>query len=374
MNYLGSSNIEAFGVTARVFHPREMCVAHEARWEELRGERDCYASPFYSPGFTRAVGEVREDARVALLECAGKTVGFLPFHVVRGRIAKPIGAHLNDYHGAILGRSAEIGYSRLLDAADIDAYDFNHLPQELGARLSLSRDGGSSPQMDLGDGYGAYLEERGKSFRRGHSAVKRKLRKMAREMGELSFEFASNNPAHFRAHAWMRSALYRKAGNPARFGEGWEGEVFERLREIRSPSFRTVLNVLKAGEKVVAAHFGLVSNGVMHWWFPAYAESAACYSPGLALIDFCAREAQQEGVAIIDFGRGDERYKRFFASREVPLLAGSSVRQGSPSAALRKLVRGTVGPLQAVLPQGAQSFPQRVADKLATGVAIPRYG
>lgn len=374
MNYLGAPPIEAAALTARVVHPREIDAGLVSQWQVLRGKRNCYASAFYAPEFTLAVGGAREDARVAICEAYGEVVGFLPFHLVRQRIAKPIGGHINDYHGAILGGRLDQSNPQLLRAVRIDAYDFNHLPVALGTRVEMARANGSSPQMVLSDGYDAYLDQRPSSFRRGYSAMKRKLRKLEREVGKVSFEFASSDPVHFHAHAWMRTALYRKLGKDSRFGEGWEGEVLDRLRDTHGPSFRTVLNVLKAGDKVVAAQFGLISNGVMHWWFPAYAETAARYSPGVALIDFCAREARDHGIVAIDFGRGDERYKRFFANQETPLLAGSTVRRGASSSTARRIVNGVVGQFEQALPEHLRGYPQRIADRLVTGVAIPRYG
>ena len=374
MNYLGSSLIEAAKITAEVVHPCEMDAGLVRDWQGLRDGRSCYDSAFYAPQFTIAVGGVRKDARIAVYRANGETIGILPFHLVRRRIAKPIAGHINDYHGAILKRGFDHGDPRLLEAAGLDAYDFNHLPGALGARAGMTRANGSSPQMELAVGYGAYLEQRPASFGRGYSAMKRKLRKLEREIGPVTFEFDSSDPAHFRAHAWMRTALYRKMGLPSRFGSGWEGEVLARLRKVEDRDFRTVLNVLKAGEKVVAAQFGMISRGVMHWWFPAYAETAARYSPGIGLIDFCAREASEEGVTTIDFGRGDERYKRFFASGETPLLAGSIARRGSAAAVLRRVAHEAAEPLERLLPSSMEQMPRQIAGRLVNGVGIPRYG
>lgn len=374
MNFHSAPTIGTPRLIAHVVRPRELDGDLLAQWEAMRDTRACYASAFYAPQFTMAVGQVRRDARVAIFERAGQVVGFLPYHLLARGVAKPIGGHLNDYHGAIVAPGIDPGDSELLQAALLAAYDFNHLPAELGRNANIARPNLSSPKMEIAEGHEVYLRGRDASFRRGYSAMQRKLRKLGREVGEIAFTFHSTDPAHVGAHAHMRTALYRKAGIKDAFASGWQGDVIACLRAMRDPDFRTVLNVLRAGEEVVAAHFGLVSRGTMHWWFPAYADSRGQYSPGIAMIDLVAREAAPEAIKAIDFGRGDERYKSFFANAETPLLAGSLARPNSLAASLRVLGHRSIDPLQSILPASLQHYPQRIAERMLTGAGIPRFG
>ena len=55
--------------------------------------------------------------------------------------------------------------------------------------------------------------------------------------------------------------------------------------------FQGVLSGLYIGEKLVAAHFGMRSRRVLHWWFPAYDPELGKYSPGAQLLLELSRAA-----------------------------------------------------------------------------------
>jgi CelD/BcsL family acetyltransferase involved in cellulose biosynthesis len=67
--------------------------------------------------------------------------------------------------------------------------------------------------------------------------------------------------------------------------------------------------VLLAGEKLVAAHFGLRSRRTLAWWFPVYESAFAAYSPGTILCLELARALGEQRLSLIDLGKGDEDYK-----------------------------------------------------------------
>jgi CelD/BcsL family acetyltransferase involved in cellulose biosynthesis len=352
--------------------PQELDADCIRRWEQLRTTNSIYASPFYSPHFALAVGEVRCDAQVAIFEQDGRIVGFLPFHRVRGRIAKPIGGHLNDYHGAILESGLSLADPGLLQAAGVDAYDFDHLPLQFGRGLQPVDASQASPQMDLSAGYEDCIAAKGDSWKRGHRDMARKLRKMEREVGPIHFEFSCESSDMFDIHAEMRNTLYRRMGLRMDYCTGWEGEVLRGLRNVRSPDFRSVLSIFFAGSRPVAAHFGIVSCGVLHWWFPAYDLTVQRYSPGLQLIDHCARQAAIEGISMIDFGKGDDRYKTLFADHSIPMLKGSACHRGSFAARARAGYATVLGFAERVLPASINAYPRKSVERLWTGAALPR--
>jgi CelD/BcsL family acetyltransferase involved in cellulose biosynthesis len=354
--------------------PQELDAACILQWESLRTSNPVYANPFYSPHFARAVGLVRHDAQVAILEQDGQIVGFLPFHRVRGRIAKPIGGHFNDYHGAILAPGIQLSDPGLLGSIGIEAYDFDHLPAPLGGGTQAVDTGQTSPQMDLRNGYERCVAAKGDSWKRGYRDMARKARKMEREIGPIRFEFTCCSLELFERHAEMRNALYRRMGQREDYCTGWEGEVLRRLREARNPDFRSVLNVLFAGSEPVAAHFGLVSSGTMHWWFPAYELAAHRYSPGLQLIDHCARRATAEGIVSIDFGKGEDRYKTLFADRSTPMLKGSVCAGQSLAGRARTGSAHLLAFAERILPSAVGSYPRRFVERLWTGTVLPRLG
>ena len=352
--------------------PQELDADYIRRWEQLRETNSIYASPFYSPHFTQVVGKVRRDAQVAIFEQDGRVVGFLPFHRVRGRIAKPIGGHLNDYHGAIFEPGLALSDLGLLGAAGLDAYDFDHLPFQFGCGLQLADEVAASPQMDLSAGYEDCIVAKGNSWKRGQRDMSRKLRKMEREIGPIRYEFINESNEMFDIHAKMRNTLYHRMGRRMDYCIGWEGEVLRGLRNSQDPNFRSALSVLFAGSQPVAAHFGIISCGVLHWWFPAYDLAVQRYSPGLQLIDHCARQAAIEGIHTIDFGKGNDRYKTLFADHSILMLKGSACHLGSFAARARKGKATALSFVERVLPASIKAYPRKSVERLWTSAALPR--
>ena len=82
-----------------LLHPREMDEADSRAWSALQGAVEAFSNPLLSPQFARAVGALREDARVAIWREGGKAVGFLPFHRRPSAFARPIGAPFSDLQG-----------------------------------------------------------------------------------------------------------------------------------------------------------------------------------------------------------------------------------------------------------------------------------
>jgi CelD/BcsL family acetyltransferase involved in cellulose biosynthesis len=357
---------------ASLVTPQELDAGCIQRWEQLRATNSVYASPFYSPHFALAVGEVRRDARVAIFEQDGRIVGFLPFHRVRAAIAKPIGGHFNDYHGAILEPGLLLADPGLLQSAGLDAYDFDHLPSQLGSGLHLTDASQNSPQMDLSKGYDTCIAAKGESWKRGQRDMARKLRKMEREIGPVRLEFGCESEDLFNWHVEMRNALYCRMGLRPDYCTGWEGEVLRGLRMADSPGFRSALSIFFAGSIPVAAHFGLVSGNVLHWWFPAYDLAVQRYSPGLQLIDHIARQAAVEGISTIDFGKGDDRYKTLFADCSIPMLKGSACQQGSFAARTRAGHATILRIAERVLPAAINAYPRKSVERLWTGTTLPR--
>jgi CelD/BcsL family acetyltransferase involved in cellulose biosynthesis len=82
-------------------HPHALAQADLRLWREMAAAEPAFASPLLGPDFARAVGAVRDDARVAVIRRDGETLGFLPHHRRPGAMARAIGSPLSDYHGLV---------------------------------------------------------------------------------------------------------------------------------------------------------------------------------------------------------------------------------------------------------------------------------
>jgi len=96
-----------------------------------------------------------------------------------------------------------------------------------------------------------------------------------------------------------------------------------RLLHTRDEGFGGLLSTLHAGPNLIAAHFGIRSDSVLHWWFPVYAAEHARLAPGWMLLRELVIAAPALGIDRIDLGRGDDEYKRRAKTGETQVCQGS---------------------------------------------------
>jgi CelD/BcsL family acetyltransferase involved in cellulose biosynthesis len=61
--------------------------------------------------------------------------------------------------------------------------------------------------------------------------------------------------------------------------------------------------------QLIAAHFALCNEAVVHCWFIAHDPDFGKYSPGVILIDHILQWASGQGMRELDMGPGDYRFK-----------------------------------------------------------------
>lgn len=355
---------------ASLVTPHELDADLINRWNAFRADTAIYRNPFYSPAFTMAVARVRQDARIAVLEDSGEVVGFLPFHLMWGSIGKPIGGHINDYQGPILAPGLSLPAEALLAASGISAYDYDRMPASLVTEAGDGLAGESSIQMDLSAGYEACIARKGRSWTKAQANMRRTRKKAEHELGPLRFTFHDPSDEVFARHAAMKNRLYSRLGIAPEFATGWTGAILAAIRQSADADFSAVMSALHAGDRLVSAHFGIRSMGVLHWWFPSYDLAAHAYGPGIDLLDRCARAASAEGLATIDFGHGEEHFKQVFGDREVALREGSLVRRGRLAARVRRIANALAA-LAESLPIGRfQTYPRRAAVRFVSGTRL----
>src|SRR5262249_7122931 len=102
-------------------------------------------------------------------------------------------------------------------------------------------------------------------------------------------------------------------------------QVLSSIRDRHDPEFAGVMSVLRAGGRPIAAHFGMRSNGNLHWWFSAYDKEMSAHLPRHLLLLSLAGAFLAPPVASIDFGKGAAFYKDRFANAATPLIEGMVV-------------------------------------------------
>lgn len=312
-----------------VVRPDELGQAEQQRWESF-GQDPSLDSPFLSWAFTQAIGQVRDDAYVAVVEEGAELCGFLALQAGDDHVGGPIGATIGDAQALIGQAGWRFDPYELVEGAGLSSWRFDHLvvSQEPFAPYHHRRH--RAPIVELRHGRSAFLEEV-----RGHSKdllaqVGRRRRKLEREVGPVVFEWRSTRPAEDMAQLrrW-KSEQYARTGVWDRFAHPWIAEALAALACSETAACTGVLSALRAGDRLAAAHFGLLGRDRLSWWFPAYAPDLGRYSPGLILLLELIGQAAEEGVGRVDLGRGEHDYKLRFTERYEEVAEGV-VGKGQP--------------------------------------------
>ena len=312
----------ASGPSYRVVAPGELDGTLTRAWQMLQAGSAAFSSPYFCPQFTRLVGEVRDDVRVALVEDDGRVVAFFPYQRSKLGFGRPVAGSLSDYHGVVALPGSEWRVPDLLRAARLTTWKFDHLVDPCGKFAAHVRLLGESPQIDLGNGYEHYVRGRRAAGSEVVSQTERRARGLAREHGEVVFALHDDAPDVWECLFRWKGAQYCRSGMTDPLAFQHTRLLLRRLCDERSPDFAGVLSSLRVGGRVAALHMGMRSRHVLHWWFPAYDPAYGKYSVGVILLLRLARAAADAGIRTIDLGKGQARYKQRLTTGSVVLQEG----------------------------------------------------
>ncbi|MCZ1010707.1 GNAT family N-acetyltransferase [Streptomyces lydicus] len=315
-----------------VYRPGELTGADRSAWTALQSRARSLgtpqlANPFLSPEFTLAVGHCRSGVRIAVLHEHGEPAAFLPFQRSVLGTGRAVGLGVSDAQGLVHRPGFRWDARELLRACGLSVLEFDHLVEGQKPFETASFSGHGSPVIEVDQGFEAYLaglRARSPKFTRTTLAKERKL---GRDIGPLRYVHDERDPAALRTLMEWKSAQYRRTGRSDRFAHPWIVRLVQHLFHTRSASFAGLLSVLYAGERPVAAHFGLRSESVLACWFPAYDPRFAKFSPGLVLHLRMAQAAAAESVGHLDLGRGAKDYKDSLKTRELMVSEGWVMRR-----------------------------------------------
>ncbi|MFD0168162.1 GNAT family N-acetyltransferase [Streptomyces decoyicus] len=315
-----------------VFRPGELSGADRSAWTALQSQARSLgapqlANPFLSPEFTLAVGHCRGGVRIAVLHQDGGPAAFLPFQRSALGTGRAIGLGVSDAQGLVHRPGFRWDAQDLLRACGLSVLEFDHLVAGQDPFEAASFGGHASPVIEVDQGFEAYLtglRARSPKFTRSTLAKERKL---GRDIGPLRYVHDERDPAALRELMRWKSAQYRRTGRSDRFAQPWIVRLVQRLFHTRTDSFAGLLSVLYAGERPVAAHFGLRSPSVLACWFPAYDPQFAKFSPGLVLHLRMAQAAAADSMDYLDLGRGAKDYKDSLKTSELVVSEGWVMRR-----------------------------------------------
>jgi CelD/BcsL family acetyltransferase involved in cellulose biosynthesis len=309
-------------------------------WHTLRAANPALDSPYFHPGFAAAVHASGRPVSVVVVRgVAGAVSALLPGHR-EGRRLRPVGWPGADFQGPVLAPGTALRPTDLL-VDGVREFEFDHLiPQGPGFDPWIIA-GQPSPYLDTTDGLEGYLARASRTGKDNMGQARRRAAKAERTHGPVRFAADVVDDAVLGQVIELKRAQYAATGGRDYFRQPDRIELMHRLLHTRGPAFAGILSTLHIGDRLVAAHFGIRSDNVLHWWFPVYDPACAQLSPGWILLRELVAATPGLGVLRIDLGRGDDEYKRRAKTGEI-LVSQGIVTRSSTRRMLRRARHGTI--------------------------------
>ncbi|GAA4589134.1 GNAT family N-acetyltransferase [Planotetraspora phitsanulokensis] len=303
-------------------------------WHALRDSNPRLDSPYFHPGFAEAVHASGQPVEVVVVrDGAGVISAVLPCHRERS-LLRPAGWPAADFQGPVLAPGSSFSPLELLGGG-IRGFAFDHLLEGNPDFEPWVESARPSPYVDTTGGLEGYLGRASKSGKDNMGQARRRTAKAEREHGTIRFEADTVDAEALERVIELKRAQYAATGVADYFAAQPRRDLMTRLMNTRDPSFAGVLSTLHAGPHLVAAHFGMRSGGVLHWWFPVYDPAFSNLAPGWMLLRELVSAAPRLGITRIDLGRGDDEYKRRAKTGETMVSQGL-VTRSSARQALRR--------------------------------------
>ena len=297
-------------------------------WHGLRAANTALDSPYFHPGFAAAVhASGRPVSVVVLRSSAGEVAALLPGHREGARL-RPVGWPGADFQGPVLAAGTALSPVNLLvDGLREFAFDHLHSPGPAFDPWVISSQ--PSPYVETAGGLDGYLARASRSGKDNMSQARRRAAKAERTLGPVRFAADVVDDQALARVIELKRAQYAATGARDYFRQPDRIELMRRLLHTRDVAFAGILSTVHIGDHLVAAHFGIRSDRVLHWWFPVYDPEYAQLSPGWILLRELVAATPELGIDRIDLGRGDDEYKRRAKTGEIRVSRGVLTRSRS---------------------------------------------
>lgn len=316
----------------RLLPLRTAADADLACWRDWVCQQPAWQNAFLSPRFAQAVEASQGGVQLLTVHDRAGLLALLPLQRLpapwgRFGLWQPAGGLMSDAV-ALLQRpgSAALRLAPLLARAGVGTLHYTHVDafdaaafapsasaqRRIGLRIRLDDDAG---------GLQRYLEALAERDRKLVSDTARRERKLVQEQGPLRFSYRSTQPeADLERLLALKGAQYERTQVGSPLASAPNQALLRHLLTAEAPECAARLSTLHCGERLVAAHLGLRSGPVLHYWFPVYDPEFKAYAPGRILLREVLQAAFAEGVRCIDRGEGDSAAKRDFANESHRLV------------------------------------------------------
>lgn len=313
---------------ASLCRPHELTTGEISTWRSLQSRASDTDSPFLSPEFALAAGRWRSDVRVAIFEQNDELVAFWAFTLSPRGVAGPVAPGFSDVQGIVQHEEFPLERTSILKACGLRGWSFDHLIGWEARQLAGGASFDQSPFIDLSEGWAGYQSWASRAHARSFSTFARQQRKLRRNLGSERFESYLGDGTMLDTVLTMKSEQCQRNGWQDPFKSGWARDLLMDLASTASPGLTGVISVLRAGNRVIAADFGLRSQSTHAIWIGAFDSAYREYSPGILLVQRTAQEAAATGARLVDLGKGLEDWKARLGNGEREVATGAVHRGG----------------------------------------------
>ncbi|MDH6196227.1 CelD/BcsL family acetyltransferase involved in cellulose biosynthesis [Mycobacterium frederiksbergense] len=330
---------------ARLVPLGALTAAEFGAWHALRSANPALDSPYFHPEFAAAVHASGPSVSVVVMRSfAGEISALLPGHRV-GRRLYPVGWPGADFQGPVLAPGTKLRPMDLL-VDGVREFEFDHLLPQGPGFDPWTIASQSSPYLDTTGGLDGYLARASRSGRDNMGQARRRAAKAERTYGPVRFAADVVDHEVLARVIELKRAQYAATGSRDYFAKPARIDLMHRLLQTRGSGFGGILSTMHIGDQLVAAHFGIRSDHVLHWWFPVYDPAYAQLSPGWILLRELVAATPGLGVLRIDLGRGDDEYKRRAKTGEI-LVSQGIVTRSSTRRMLRRARHSSINAAKA---------------------------
>jgi CelD/BcsL family acetyltransferase involved in cellulose biosynthesis len=320
---------------SETLHPSDLSEADAEAWRALCAATPAYESPLLGPDFARAVGKVRDDARVTLWRRDGALVAAFAHHRRPGGLARAIGAPLSDYHSLVQAAGTGLTATAALARANLSSWRFNGLVDPFDAFAAAGPATQEAYVIRIGDDAEAYLEALRATSPKRFKNYRRLDHKLEREVGPIEVVAGDARRASFeQLITWKRDQLHRTGAHNF-FHGGWTQELFDHFFDEGEGPLQGLTINLYAGGRLVAGHFGVRLGEVFHPWIASADPDLAAWSPGQVFLGRAIAAMPGVGLRVYDLGPGHAHYKAPYARETRQIGEGLAVADSPAGRAAR---------------------------------------
>ena len=308
-------------ITAELVPLAGLTTAQRAAWRGMRAGNPTLASPYFALEFADLIADRRHDAQALVLTRKGRTVGFLPMQLSNWGVARPLGGPLGDHHG-LISDDDDLDFAAVLRRSPASVFCFHGAPASQTSFAAEASQIEPSWSIDLSEGCDAWLEGRRLADAKAMRNIRARQRKLAESGLDITYRLNDRRPEALAATFANKREQYRRTHAFDVFIAKWARELIHDLFELQTPQLRGCLSTLEINGQLAAAHFGMRSETVLHYWFPVFWPQYAHFGPGLLLFLEMAREMAADGIDTIHLGPGPAEFKRKLANASFEVASG----------------------------------------------------